>query len=500
MASSWTLSNSFPNTGSSVTTVGTNSTGSIVYVSTAYKKLQRSTDSGATWSTVTSSNTGSFVDGFLISDDGQTVFVVDTNSSSGNTTILKSSDGGDTWSTIVSYGGGNISCISSIWGSRDLTTLYYTYQGSGVYKSVNGGANWTHIKSSAHAWRTVSCSSDGSVVAAVVGYGTTVPVYISTNGGTTWGEYGTAANFNSVYVSGNGAFIYAAPTSGSLLKFQNNGGVISLAATTTMPEVLDVVTSDDANIVFTLTSDGSVYKSVDQGVSYVSESVASGVVGARSSILAASRIADKAYFGGGVMVSYPNFAPKFYSYSGVGSDVSAPTAPCFLADARVQTPSGPVAIADIKEGDLILSAAGKPVSVRRVVTKTVKPTIQNVPYIIPAGTWGAQVDLPISPDHRVVVPQRGLVKASKLNLDRLIMNKPFTYYNLEVENCDNIVVEGVAVESLAHAKQYRLTMTEFTTLCKDLARRGKTDTLEKLLRAAQQKGVDVHIPLYVQRA
>ena len=476
-----------------VTNVATNATGSIIYAGPAYNNLQKSTDGGQTWSELTNSINGRAYYSLISSGDGQTVFVA---SSLGDTKLQKSIDGGNTWATIASYNTSNTS-ITSVAASSDNLIVYYSYQGQGIFKSTNGGSSWTNVLSGSGFWRSVSCSADGSVVAAVNGLGDPDKVYISVNGGTSWNQYGVASTHSDVFVSGNGGYIYVAQDSAPLYSFTNTAGVITQRPNTSFV-CFSARTSYDGQIVFALTNNGTIYKSIDGGANFTSESVAPGVQIYNYS-LTVSRTASKAYFGGGVMISYPNYSPRFYTYSGVGSDIQAATAPCFLADARVQTPSGPVAIAELQEGDLVLSAAGKPVRVQRVVAKTVEPTIQSVPYIIPAGTWGAQVDLPISPDHRVVVPQQGLVKASKLGLDRLNMTGPFTYYNLEVENCEHIIVEGVVVESLAHAKQYRLTMSEFAALVTRLERSGKRELAAKLVAKAQQQGATIHLPLYIQR-
>jgi photosystem II stability/assembly factor-like uncharacterized protein len=493
--SSWSLSSSFPNVQSSITAVGTNTTGSIIYAAPAYKKLQKSTDGGLTWTELASTENNTFCYGIVVSADGQTVFYISTSI---NTKILKSTDGGNTWVTVVSYSDGNINSISGITASSDMSILYYSYQANGIYKSTDSGSTWSSVLTDSDRWRSVSCSADGSVVAAVKGYGETGQVYISVNGGSSWNQYGSNMNYWSVHVSGSGKYIYAVPTSGNIEAFENTAGAISVRSPSPAVGGTDIVTSHDGQIVFVL-SNTYIHKSTDAGATFTSENVASGTTVSELS-MAASRTADKVYFGGGVMVSYPYFDSKLYSYSGVGSDIQASAAPCFLADARVQTPSGLIAIANLKEGDVVLSAAGgKPVRIQRIVAKQVKPTIQNIPYIIPAGTWGAQVDLPISPDHRVVVPTRGLVKASEMGLDRLVMAEPFTYYNLEVENCENIVVEGVAVESLAHTKQYHLSVAEFGALIARLERSGKGALAAKLMDKARKQGAMVNLPLYLQR-
>ena len=138
------------------------------------------------------------------------------------------------------------------------------------------------------------------------------------------------------------------------------------------------------------------------------------------------------------------------------------TAVCFLADAPVLTPAGYRPISSIKEGDLVRTAGGLNVAVKRVFRKEYVAGASVNPFVIPKGSFGALRSLPISPNHEVMTA-KGMVQAKDLGLSRMKMAGSFTYYNLELEDWvrDNLVVAGVECESLAPAARVSMTKAEF---------------------------------------
>ncbi len=150
--------------------------------------------------------------------------------------------------------------------------------------------------------------------------------------------------------------------------------------------------------------------------------------------------------------------------SGGGGSVTPPAgnAVCFLADAPVLTPTGYRTISSIAVGDLVRTAAGRDVAVKRVFRKQYEANAAVNPYVIPKGSFGATRALPISPNHEVMTA-KGMVAAKDLGLKRMKMTGTFTYYNLELEDWvrDNLVVAGVECESLAPAKRITMTKAEF---------------------------------------
>jgi hypothetical protein len=135
---------------------------------------------------------------------------------------------------------------------------------------------------------------------------------------------------------------------------------------------------------------------------------------------------------------------------------------CFLADAPVLTPAGYRPISAIAVGDLVRTAAGRDVAVKRVFAKEYEASASVNPFVIPKGSFGALRSLPISPNHEVMT-EKGMVQAKNLGLKRMKMAGSFTYYNLELEDWvrDNLVVAGVECESLAPAKRVTMTKAEF---------------------------------------
>lgn len=100
------------------------------------------------------------------------------------------------------------------------------------------------------------------------------------------------------------------------------------------------------------------------------------------------------------------------------------------------------------------------------------------------GTLGATRDLPISPNHEVAVPGRGMVRARDLGLQQMsekTTGRMLTYYNIELEDwvCDHMVVAGVTVESLAPNRRIEMTKEEFQSF---VAHRYPTVELQGRLR------------------
>jgi hypothetical protein len=146
----------------------------------------------------------------------------------------------------------------------------------------------------------------------------------------------------------------------------------------------------------------------------------------------------------------------------------APPAVCFLGDAPVLTPRGYRPIREFRVGDLVTTAEGREVAVKRVFHRSYGPSASTNPYVIPKGFLGCLRPIAISPNHEVLIPGRGMMKAKDLGLRRMKMAEDFTYYNLELEDWvrDNLVVGGVVVESLAPAGRITMTKEEFGAFVK----------------------------------
>lgn len=157
---------------------------------------------------------------------------------------------------------------------------------------------------------------------------------------------------------------------------------------------------------------------------------------------------------------------------GLGSavfTVSTSGVKCFLANAPVLTPGGYKPISTIAEGDLVMTTDGRAVPVRAVKVTRYAPSADTYPFVIKQGMWGAMEDLMISPNHRVAVGGGQMVEAKRLGLKQAKMRDTITYYNLQLPNwhTDNMVVAGVAVESMAPPIQRRtVPAAQFMALLK----------------------------------
>jgi hypothetical protein len=191
------------------------------------------------------------------------------------------------------------------------------------------------------------------------------------------------------------------------------------------------------------------------------------------------------------------FSDSLFKYQFIGSTGfeylgPAQTTPiCFLGNARVLTPEGERRMDRMRVGDLVMTADGRSVAVQRIKMMTCEPGASTNPYVIPAGQWGATRDLPISPRHRVAVPGRGMVEARYLGLPQKAMAAPWTYYNLELPNwdTDNLVVQGVEVESLAPARTINVPAAVFKAFVrKHLGESPSAEALQKLFRKVRFNG------------
>lgn len=121
----------------------------------------------------------------------------------GKTGLSKSADGGSTWSTINQPSGAEINSFSIDGTSTNGNTLYATAKsyvaGKKVFKSVDGGLNWTNISGNMPniIMNKILLKQNQSPEHLFVG--TELGVYFSTDGGTTWDKLG--ANLPNVIVN-----------------------------------------------------------------------------------------------------------------------------------------------------------------------------------------------------------------------------------------------------------------------------------------------------------
>lgn len=146
-----------------------------------------------------------------------------------------------------------------------------------------------------------------------------------------------------------------------------------------------------------------------------------------------------------------------------GIDITS-TQPCYCAGTHIRTPTGEVAIEDLRPGDLVLTArsrgaAPQPVGWigRRTVDCATHPRPWDVlPVRVQAHAFGQgrpRRDLWLSPDHAifmdgVLIPIRYLVNGASLAQQQVAR---VTYYHLELPRHDIVLAEGLPAESFLDA-------------------------------------------------
>jgi hypothetical protein len=133
---------------------------------------------------------------------------------------------------------------------------------------------------------------------------------------------------------------------------------------------------------------------------------------------------------------------------------------CFLADTRIATPGGAIAVQDLAIGDLVLTADGRLVPVRWLGRQTVVaafgPDETRRPVRIRAGAFGPglpSADLCLTADHALeidglLVQAGALVDGlTVLRMTEAELGERYTVFHVETEDHEVILAEGVPAET-----------------------------------------------------
>jgi hypothetical protein len=158
---------------------------------TATGNIYISTDSGASWNTVSSfpgSKSKAFQD-IVCSADGTKMYACSTQSvqdpPSNDGAIYYSTDSGATWNL---FDNGNFGKYSKITCSDDGSKIFCTMFYSGIWYSSNSGTSWNLYSSPSGSWYDICCSGDGTFIAAINNSGSPGYIYTSNNSGVGWTE------------------------------------------------------------------------------------------------------------------------------------------------------------------------------------------------------------------------------------------------------------------------------------------------------------------------
>ena len=151
---------------------------------------------------------------------------------------------------------------------------------------------------------------------------------------------------------------------------------------------------------------------------------------------------------------------------------TAPVAPpssgiaCFVAGTRVLTANGYKAIETLTQADKIVTSEGREVSAKVYSFELPTTTKTSAPYRIEAGAFGRNLPaapIALSPIHKIQVrphlwtSPHDAAAAGNSRVKQYGVGEPIRYYHIECENYlrDNLVTEGLIVESLGHEGRYK---------------------------------------------
>lgn len=153
--------------------------------------------------------------------------------------------------------------------------------------------------------------------------------------------------------------------------------------------------------------------------------------------------------------SYTIPAGVTYTYNAATSTLTFTS--CFLLGTLIRTPSGDVAVEDLRIGDLVVTQNGAGeiqwIGHRIIDPKAIEKPRDTLPVHIQAGAIAENIpsrDLYISPDHcmlleEVLIPAKFLINGTTITQE--IMLDPFEYYHIELEQHSIILAEGAETET-----------------------------------------------------
>jgi hypothetical protein len=176
---------------------------------------------------------------------------------------------------------------------------------------------------------------------------------------------------------------------------------------------------------------------------------------------------------GTITQTYPYFYPSVTQ--------GIPSSPCFLTGTRIATPEGGVAVEDLHEDDLVLTASGEAVPVRwighrHVVAAELPDAHLYAPVVIEAGAIAPGKparDLWVTPDHAIFVEGR-LIPAKLLVNGTTIRQETraeYSFYHLELDRHSLLLAEGLEAESYLdiEASRQRFDNHAVTDMALDLS-------------------------------
>jgi photosystem II stability/assembly factor-like uncharacterized protein len=235
---------------------------SILYVDTARaggcafsdNLLFKSIDSGGTWGDSASPpKSGCVLSGLMAMDptDSNTLYIGETDDIDGGYWLVKSTDGGANWSTIWSWSQGLVSGINALAIDPSHPSILYAgigdvsfidgSDGSGLFKSTDGGATWNNV----------GLTNSAVTVLAID------PISPSILYAATEGIYSEPRGFRGLFKSTDSGTSWFTINKGLEALIDGRLTITALA-----------IAPENSNVLYAGTSGNGVYKSVDSGANW----------------------------------------------------------------------------------------------------------------------------------------------------------------------------------------------------------------------------------------
>jgi photosystem II stability/assembly factor-like uncharacterized protein len=232
--------------------------------------MYRSTDGAGSWARLGTGFSDVSTQAIVV-DPTHPMTIYAATTSTNQEGIFKSADGGATWASVLSSFGG---CRALVLHPSTPTTLYAGCY-PGVFKTTNGGQNWTEMDSGITSATVTALAVDRSTPTTLYAGTQGDGLFRSTNGGVSWSHVSTGV-FDS-YVQSiaidpvTTSTAYVGTLNSGIVRTMDGGATWSAVNSgLTAPQVLSIVVDPTSpQTVYVGTYDG-VFQSTDGGTSWFS--------------------------------------------------------------------------------------------------------------------------------------------------------------------------------------------------------------------------------------